>query len=78
MLPEGFESEASQELLCLLGGFFIWDDRTAMQGLKHSPTMVFSANLAGCSCLTGENKASTSKTEDACEQTMFSLVKHYP
>ena len=49
-----------------------------IQDVKSKLTAVLSANVAGDSCLMGEDEAAILKTLEAYKQVMFCLIRQYP
>jgi len=49
-----------------------------IQDSKRKPTAVFSVNVAGDSCIMGEDETAISKTLEARKQEMFCVIKQYP
>ena len=49
-----------------------------IQDVKSKLTAVLSANVAGDSCLMGEDETAISKTLEARKQEMFCVIKQYP
>ena len=49
-----------------------------IQDVKSKLTAVLSANVAGDSCLMGEDETPISKILEAYKQGMFCLIKQYP
>jgi class 3 adenylate cyclase len=57
--------------------FLLASDLANTKDFQRKLTAVFSADVAGCSRMMGEDEAATVKTLEAYKQVMFCLIRQY-